>query len=89
MIGTLNLYGNSLGLGFASTVEAQVVRHTGSKIMGYRSALYFGVGISAVALILDVLFVRLVKDDRQGWHDEDNVAVPGDVELAQQSQEVK
>ena len=57
--------------------------------MGYRSALYFGVGISAVALILDVLFVRLVKDDRQGWHDEDNVAVTGDAELAQQSQEVK
>lgn len=89
IIGTLNLYGNSLGLGFASTVEAQVVRHSGSKIMGYRSALYFGVGISAVAFILDVLFVRLVKDDRQGWHDEDNVAVTGDAELAQQSQEVK
>lgn len=73
LIGTLNLYGNSLGLGFASTVETQIAGRSGSKIVGYRSAFYFGVGISAVALILDVLFVRLVKDDREGWHDDDRV----------------
>lgn len=71
VIGTLNLYGNSLGLGFASTIEVQIARRSGSQIMGYRAALFFGVAISAVALILDVCFVRLVKDDREGWHEDD------------------
>ncbi|CAG8162332.1 unnamed protein product [Penicillium salamii] len=69
VIGTLNLYGCSLGLGFASTIEEQITRKSG-QIMGYRAALYFAVAISAVALILDVCFVRLVKDEREGWHEE-------------------
>ena len=84
MIGTLNLYGNSLGLGFASTIEVQIAQHSG-QIMGYRSALYFGVGISVVALILDVLFVRLVKDNREGWHDEDHI-VADDIQLTEQAE---
>lgn len=71
IIGTLNLYGNSLGLGFASTIEVQIAQRSGSKVMGYRAALYFGVAISAVALVLDILFVRRVKDDHEGWREED------------------
>lgn len=71
IIGTLNLYGNSLGLGFASTIEVQIAQRSGSKITGYRAALYFGVAISAVALVLDILFVRRVKDDHEGWREED------------------
>ncbi|KAE8390755.1 major facilitator superfamily domain-containing protein [Aspergillus alliaceus] len=80
IIGTLNLYGNSLGLGFASTIEVQIARQLDSRIMGYRAALYFGVAISAVALILDVCFVRLVKDEREGWEEEDLVAL-NEIEL--------
>ncbi|KAJ5765974.1 uncharacterized protein N7511_003590 [Penicillium nucicola] len=71
VIGTLNLYGNSLGLGFASTIETHIARRSGSPILGYRAALFFGVAISAVALILDVCCVRLVKDDREGWPEDD------------------
>lgn len=71
IIGTLNLYGNSLGLGLASTIEVQITKSSGSQILGYRSALFFGVAISVLALILDVGFVRLVKDDREGWCEED------------------
>ncbi|KAL5342787.1 major facilitator superfamily domain-containing protein [Aspergillus crustosus] len=71
IIGTLNLYGNSLGLGFASTVEVQVAKRSGDPIAGYRAALYFGVAISAIALILDIAFVRRVKDEREGWEAED------------------
>ncbi|PWY67885.1 MFS general substrate transporter [Aspergillus heteromorphus CBS 117.55] len=71
MIGTLNLYGNSLGLGFASTIEDQIAQRSGDRITGYRAALYFGVAISAVALVLDICFVRMVKDDREGWHEDD------------------
>ncbi|KGO42788.1 Major facilitator superfamily domain, general substrate transporter [Penicillium expansum] len=83
VIGTLNLYGNSLGLGFASTIEVQIARRSGSQIMGYRAALYFGVAISAVALILDVCFVRLVKDDREGWHEDDHME---EIELNEQAE---
>ncbi|KAL5362111.1 hypothetical protein BJX96DRAFT_166411 [Aspergillus floccosus] len=70
IIGTLNLYGNSLGLGFASTIEVQIARAYDSPVLGYRAALYFGVGISTVALLLDVFFVRLVKDEREGWEED-------------------
>ncbi|KAJ5801811.1 uncharacterized protein N7518_003879 [Penicillium psychrosexuale] len=83
VIGTLNLYGNSLGLGFASTIEVQIARRSGSQITGYRAALFFGVAISAVALILDVCFVRLVKDDREGWHEDDRVE---EIELTEQAE---
>ncbi|KAK7211698.1 hypothetical protein V2G26_018876 [Clonostachys chloroleuca] len=69
LIGTLNLYGNSLGLGFAGTIEAQV--SSGLEIedivLGYRAALYFGMALGVVALILNFAFVRMPKDQRQGW----------------------
>ncbi|KAF7587679.1 hypothetical protein BBP40_006864 [Aspergillus hancockii] len=69
-----------LGLGFASTIEVQIARRLDDRIMGYRAALYFGVAISAVALILDVCFVRLVKDEREGWEEEDLIAI-NEIEL--------
>ncbi|KAJ9615302.1 hypothetical protein H2200_001377 [Cladophialophora chaetospira] len=72
LIGTLNLYGNSLGLGFAATVESRVAKDHGDTLLGYRSALFFGLGISLVALLIDVFFVRLVKDEREGWDDADD-----------------
>ena len=81
LIGTLNLYGNSLGLGFAATVESQVFKNRNSTVLGYRSALFFGLGISVVALLIDVFFVRLVKDKREGWEhagDEDDAALAVD-----------
>jgi hypothetical protein len=45
LIGTLNLYGNSLGLGFAGTVETEINDGQGG-VKGYRAALYFGVAIA-------------------------------------------
>jgi len=71
IIGTLDLYGNSLGFRFASTTEVQIAKHSGSQILGHRSALFYGVAISVLVLVLDVVFVRLVKDDREGWGEED------------------
>lgn len=85
VIGTLNLYGNSLGLGFASTIEVQISRRSGSQIMGYRSAFFFGVAISVLALILDVGFVRLVKDDREGWTEEDRLRME-EIELTEHAE---
>lgn len=76
LIGTLNLYGNALGLGVAATIETEVVKGSteGSEeqnvlnsVSGYRAALYFGAGIAAVSLLLDFAFVRVPKNDREGW----------------------
>ena len=32
-------------------------------------ALSFGAGIAIIGLLLDILFVRVVKDKREGWDD--------------------
>ena len=81
LIGTLNLYGNSLGLGFAGTIEVETSKQGRLLAQGYRSALWFGVGIAAIALVLDIAFVRMAKDDREGWADE-NDRDPADEILA-------
>lgn len=69
LIGTLNLYGTSLGLGLAAIIETEVVKRRRDDVLGYRAALYFAAGIALVGLILDILFVRMPKDDREGWQD--------------------
>ncbi|OJJ38749.1 hypothetical protein ASPWEDRAFT_127484 [Aspergillus wentii DTO 134E9] len=65
LIGTLNLYGNSLGLGFAATIETQM----GSEVGGFRAALWFGAALSVVALGLDLLFVRVERVKQEGWEE--------------------
>ncbi|KAI1372347.1 MFS general substrate transporter [Hypoxylon crocopeplum] len=81
LIGSLLLYGTGLGIGFASTVESEVGKTRGV-VAGYRGALYFAVGLCVAALILDIGFVRLVHDNREGWEDPagadpaDEVAAP-------------
>lgn len=66
LIGTLNLYGNSLGLGFAGTVEAQVAKSAG-EVMSFRAALWFGAALGVTALVLDLVFVRMPKNTQEGW----------------------
>lgn len=74
LIGTLNLYGTSLGLGLAAIVETQVVARTGHgteavdpRVAGFRAALYFAAAVAFVGLVLDVIFVKMPKDEREGW----------------------
>lgn len=69
LIGTLNLYGNSLGLGFAGTIESQVAGgHSVKELaLGYRAALYFGLAVAVAGLALDFAFVRMPRDVREGW----------------------
>ncbi|GKU05807.1 efflux pump antibiotic resistance protein [Fusarium langsethiae] len=69
LIGTLNLYGNSLGQGFAGTIETEVGTNNDDEVRGYRAALYFAAGLAVLGLALDILFVRLPKDQREGWDD--------------------
>lgn len=81
LVGTLNLYGNSLGLGFAGTIESQIAggHEVQQLVDGYRAALYFGVALAAVGLALDFAFVRMPRDVRQGWdealEDSEDVAI--------------
>ncbi|KAJ5398807.1 MFS general substrate transporter [Penicillium sp. CMV-2018d] len=67
LIGTLNLYGNSLGLGFAGTIESQVSKRTNNEVAGFRAALWFGAALAVAALALDLGFVRLRHVDREDW----------------------
>ncbi|RAH67277.1 MFS general substrate transporter [Aspergillus aculeatinus CBS 121060] len=70
LIGTLNLHGNSLGLGFAGIIEVQVAKHQDSEVAGYRAALWFGAALLISALVLDLAFVRLRHVDREDWDSE-------------------
>jgi hypothetical protein len=71
LISLLQLYGASIGLGFAGTVEANTNQSGNATLDGYRGALYFAIGLGIAALVIDVLFVRVPKDERDGWGDED------------------
>jgi hypothetical protein len=71
LIGTLLSYGLSTGLGFAGTVEVQTNDHGRNLLKGYRNGLYLGIGMSGAATILALAFVRIPKDDREGWAESD------------------
>jgi MFS family permease len=67
LMSTLNLYGSSLGVGFAGTIEAQVRKYPGAdSVLGYRAALYFGFALAMVGLVIVLIFVRMSKDEREG-----------------------
>lgn len=74
LIGTLQLYATSIGLGFAGVVEIHLGGGGASEmdiVSGYRGALYFGMGLAVVALVVCALWVRMPRDTREGWQGED------------------
>jgi MFS family permease len=71
LIGTLLSYGLSTGLGFAGTVEAYTNHQGRNPVKGYRGAMYVGIGLAAAAAVLALLFVRIPKDQRDGWEEDD------------------
>ena len=72
LIGTLMTYGMSTGLGFGGTVEFYTNRGGADLVKGYRSALYLGIGFAAISLVLSLLFVRIGKDNREGWDERED-----------------
>jgi hypothetical protein len=76
LIGTLLSYGLSTGLGFAGTIEAYTNDHGRNAVQGYRNALYLGVGLAGAAMVLAVLFIRIPKDQRDGWDEDDVDHIP-------------
>ena len=73
LIGTLQLYATSLGLGFAGIVEMHTNKQGSAPVEGYRSALYLGMGMAATAMAVSGVFVRMPKDVRDGWQGKDAV----------------
>ncbi|KAL4781746.1 major facilitator superfamily [Aspergillus varians] len=58
LVTTVVNYSISLSLGFAGTIESQVVHgdSPGDRLKGYRSALYFAIGLSGLGLAVSVLY---------------------------------
>ncbi len=73
-IGTLFTYGMSTGIGFGGTVEVHTNRGGADVVRGCRSALCLGIGFAAASLVLSLLFLRIKKDDREGWDTKDEPA---------------
>ncbi|VDC04334.1 unnamed protein product [Peniophora sp. CBMAI 1063] len=71
LIGALQTYGLSTGLGIAGTVEAYVNDGGRNVVRGYRGGLFLAIGLAALALAIDLLFVRMQADTREGWSESD------------------
>ncbi|KAH7125683.1 major facilitator superfamily [Dendryphion nanum] len=71
LIGALITYGQSIGLGLAGSVERYAPNGSHSTELGIRNALYFGIGLGALALIIALVFVRMAVHTQEGWGKED------------------
>ncbi|KAB8233708.1 MFS general substrate transporter [Aspergillus alliaceus] len=69
LVGTLLSYGMSTGLGFASTVEVNTFDGGKNLLKGYHCAAYLAVGLGAASLIMVACFIRIPKDNREGWEE--------------------
>ena len=69
LVGVLQVYATSTGLGFAGIIETHNDSHDSLPVRGYRAALYFGMGMAVLALVIGVLFVKMHKDTREGWEE--------------------
>jgi MFS family permease len=78
LISLLLLYSASLGLGFAGTVESETNEDGMAIVRGYRGALCLAIGLALAALVLDILFVRVPKDTREGWVEDVNFPAPSE-----------
>jgi hypothetical protein len=67
LIGTVLSYGLATGLGFAGTVEYYTNDHGRNRVQGYRNGMYLGIGMTAVATVIALVFVRIPKEIREGW----------------------
>lgn len=72
LIGTLQTYGLSTGLGFAGTIETHTNDHGRNLLQGYRSAFYFAAGLAAVGVVGSLVFLRMPKNTQEGWEEENS-----------------
>ncbi len=62
MLNTAINWSISLGLGIAGTVESEMLKRGRTTLEGYRHALYAGIGLSALGVIVALVFCRVSKD---------------------------
>lgn len=77
LLGKLQLYATSTGLGFAGIVETRVAAHAvGAEgtANGNRAALYFRMALAASALVIGLAVVRMPKDTTGGWRNGDDAS---------------
>lgn len=86
LMGTVLSYNLSTGLGFAGTVEVYTNDGGRNVLAGYRYASYLGIGMSGLAMIIALLFIRVPKDVREGW-DENDTSAPSPGEIANNKSE--
>jgi MFS family permease len=83
LIGTVASYGLSTGLGFAATVEVYTNDHGRKPVQGFRHALFLGIGIAGTAMAIALTLVRIPKDSREGWDEDDRPGSGANVEVEQ------
>lgn len=59
LVNTVVNYSISIGLGLAGTVQSQVDKDGTQQLSGYRSAWYFGMGLSATGVLVALAFVAM------------------------------
>jgi hypothetical protein len=57
LVATTVNYSISLGLGFAGTVETHVNAGGREVLRGYHGALYMGIGLAGLGLLISILFM--------------------------------
>jgi MFS family permease len=74
LMGTLQMYGLSTGLGFAGTVERYTNDGGRDQVGGIRHALYLTIGMAGASALISLLLIRIPKDQREGWDKEEEAA---------------
>lgn len=70
LVGTTLQYGIAIGVGLGGTVEAHTNGGGTKPLVGLRGALWLGAGMAGLGAIIVACFVRVPKDQREGYDDE-------------------
>lgn len=80
LVNTIVNYSISLGLGFAGTIEKHVDRGGKTEhdmLIGYRGAMYFGIGLAGLGLVVAAAFLaKSYRDDRKRQRRKEGDAEP-------------
>jgi predicted MFS family arabinose efflux permease len=66
LVNTIVNYSISVGLGLAGTVQSSVDKDKTQVLKGFRSAWYFGMGLSGVGIIVAISFLALTSFTKGG-----------------------
>ncbi|GEQ68259.1 hypothetical protein JCM33374_g1926 [Metschnikowia sp. JCM 33374] len=57
LVNTVVNYSVSLFLAMSSTVQIKVYKNTGNTLKSYRGSMYLGIGVSALAVVVSIVFI--------------------------------